>query len=610
MKKALSLGLVLVAAAGFAAPVSNVVESAAVGALTLLCPEPGAWRLSLERVTATEPETEEYRVSLTNAAAAEPPKFTVSFSLPQHDIHFVWHTGAESPVLPPKWHQGFVANLASGMPLVELLGCDDRNRLAFGTSESVLPVRCRAGLKEEDCTVPCSLTFFELPSAAVAGYSVRVRFDRRSRRWDDTVRDFTVWMERAGGYAPMKVPEAARDPLYSTWYAFTQDVSASAIEDEAKRAAALGMKTLILDDGWQTDETGRAYERCGDMIVSTNKFPAGMAAHVEAVHAAGLKYMVWVAVPFVGYKSPAFPRFKGKYLKDLHDVHCSVLDPRFPEVRAYLVDLFSKMQREWVVDGFKFDYVGQIDLRGAEDPAVKENFAGRDCRSVADAVDLLMTAILRKLKAYNPNVLIEYREPYVSPGIRRYGNMVRAIDCPGEMQKNIVRTAMLRLTSGETAVHSDMLEWNASDTPECAAKPILASLFSTIQYSVVLSRQSDAVLKMMKHWIAFTQKHREALLKGKLTARHPEANFPLLESETSDERVMVVYNDLLVASVRDAKPTVVVNATGSEGLLVQLAEPMRATVCDTFGRRVGGRLVKAGVTRLAVPVSGFVELRR
>ena len=31
----------------------------------------------------------------------------------------------------------------------------------------------------------------------------------------------------------MDVPESAFDPLYSTWYAFGQDVSAAKIEDEA-----------------------------------------------------------------------------------------------------------------------------------------------------------------------------------------------------------------------------------------------------------------------------------------------------------------------------------------------------------------------------------------
>lgn len=593
----------------FAAAVTNEMARTCAGPVTVVCAEPGGWRLRVDRVPGLAKGVEELRVSLTNGVASAPPAFTVSFSVPQHDIHFVWHTGAENPGLPPKWHRGFVSNLASGMPLVTLMGSDDGNRLSFAASEAVLPVRCRAGLKEQDCTIPCSLSFFEQPAAPMRGYSVSIRLDRRSRRWDETVAELSRWMEKAGGYRAMAVPEAARDPLYSTWYAFTQDVTAEKIEDEAERAAALGLKTLILDDGWQTDDKGRAYERCGDMEVSRIKFPSGMAAHVKKVRSFGIKYMVWYAVPFVGYKNAAFPRFKGKYLKDQHSVHCSVLDPRFPEARAYLASLFERMQREWGVDGFKFDYIGQFDLTGERDPALAEGYAGRDMKSVPDAVDALMTEILNRLRTVNPDVLIEYRQPYLGPAIRRYGNMIRAIDCPGEMQKNIVRTAMLRLTSGETAVHSDMLEWHAGDTPEHAAKPILASLFSTIQYSMVLSRLPESHLRMMKHWNGFTQRHRETLLKGRFTARHPEANYQSLAAESEDERVIGVYTENTVAGVTDAKDTVVVNATGCPGLLLELAGSRRLTVRDTFGVKVDERAAGPGIMRVEVPVSGYVEVR-
>ena len=586
-----------------------------IGEISLTCATAGPWKVTMERTGGAADGVEDFEIRLASAVEAPPPAFAVSFAVPQFNTHFIWHAGAENPRLPPKWHSGQVSTLASGMPILTLLNANEQNRLSFAVSESVLPVRCRAGLKEEDCTIPCSISFFEQPAAPMTTYSVRIRLDKRARRWDSTVAELSDWMERTGGYAPMRVPESARDPLYSTWYAFMQDVTAEKIEDEARRAAALGMKTLILDDGWQTDETGRAYERCGDLTVSKAKFPDGMAAHVRKVQACGVRYMVWFAVPFVGYKNAAYPRFKGKYLKDQPSVHCSVLDPRFPEVRAYLVDMFARAQREWGVDGFKFDYVGQFTFEkdketGEElDPARDENYAGRDYKSLPAAVDALMKEILAQLTAVNPDILVEYRQPYISPGIRRFGNMIRAIDCPGEMQKNIVRTAMLRLTSGETAVHSDMLEWHKDASPEDAAKTILAALFSTIQYSVVLSRQSEANMRMLRHWIGFTQAHREALLKGRFTAYHPESNYPVLQSETAAERIVGVYLAGFAASVTGRKPTWVVNATGGGEVLLDIAEaPAKATIYDTFGNVVASSTLDAGLVRLSVPVSGYVEI--
>ena len=590
---------------------AETVEIPGVCEVSLSCPTAGPWKVGMaESADSSRPAgVFDIVVSLESEREAPPPRFEVSFSVPQRGIHFAWNSGAEDLRLPPKWHGGFVSSLAKNMPLVELMGNDDMNRLAFAASEAVLPVRCRAGLREQDCTVPCSLTFFEQPAAPAKSYRVCLRFDSRRRRWDDTVRELSAWMESAGGYEPMRVPESARDPLYSTWYAFTQDVSAGKIEDEARRAASLGMKTLILDDGWQTDESGRAYERCGDMEVSRRKFPDGMAAHVARVRAAGMKYVVWCTVAFVGYKNAQFGRFRGKYLRDQPTVHCSVLDPRFPEVREHLASLYERMLREWGVDGFKFDYVGQFALQEGEvDPAVAECYAGRDMKSVPDAVDALMTDVMKRLLAIRPDLLVEYRQPYLGPAIRRYGNMIRAIDCPGEMQKNIIRTAMLRLTSGDTAVHSDMLEWNVGADPEDAAQPILASLFSTVQYSMVLSRLPARHVEMLRHWIGFTQRHRAALLRGRFTAEHPEAGYTLLSSESDDERVVAVYVGGVVAKVGGGKGTVVVNATGADGLVLELDQPRRAVVRDTFGKSVGEVGLAAGLSRLPVPKSGYAEL--
>ena len=110
-------------------------------------------------------------------------------------------------------------------------------------------------------------------------------------------------------------------------------MTAGKIEAEAKIAASLGMKTIIVDDGWQTDDTSRGYAYCGDWEVSRRRFP-DMAAHVKRVQAAGLKYMMWYSVPFVGEKSKNFGRFKGKYLYHNGHLRASVLDPRFPDVRA------------------------------------------------------------------------------------------------------------------------------------------------------------------------------------------------------------------------------------------------------------------------------------
>lgn len=71
------------------------------------------------------------------------------------------------------------------------------------------------------------------------------------------------------------------------------------------------MKTIILDDGWQTDDNNRGYAFCGDWQVSPNRFP-DFAAHVKRVRDMGMKYMVWYSVPYVGKKKPQLRAFQRK----------------------------------------------------------------------------------------------------------------------------------------------------------------------------------------------------------------------------------------------------------------------------------------------------------
>ena len=76
------------------------------------------------------------------------------------------------------------------------------------------------------------------------------------------------------------------------------------MEAECAEAARLGMKVVILDDGWQCDDIERSYASCGDWRVSARRFP-DMRGHVARVHGLGLKYMVWFSMPFVGEKTAA-----------------------------------------------------------------------------------------------------------------------------------------------------------------------------------------------------------------------------------------------------------------------------------------------------------------
>ena len=557
------------------------------GEVKVSCAEPGDWKVACVR-EETEKGVEIVTVTLDAPGRRQPPKFTVGFQVPQVEMFYRWSVNDWNFALPPNWGGACVSEFARNMPLYAFLNGNDESVLALAASECTRCVDFKGGVREEGSLLEISFRYFEKPEAPISHYETSIRIDTRRQYFGKAVSEGAAWIEKAGGYRIASAPPAAFDPLYSSWYSFHQDVFAKPLEEELEIAARLGMKTVILDDGWQTDDTGRGYAFCGDWEVSRRRFP-DMAAHVKKVHALGMKYMVWYSVPFVGLKSANYAKFKGKYLFDeVPGMGAAVLDPRFPEVRAFLVETYVKAVKAWDIDGLKLDFIDSFGLPATGDPAEKENYAGRDVHSVPEAVDRLMREIRAALAAVKSDILLEFRQSYVGPGVRQVGNMLRVGDCPGDMRRNRFAIANLRLVLGGTAVHSDMLEWNFAETPASAARYVINSMFGVVQYSLMLRSAPREHREMIEKWIRFSQEHRQTLLHGTFTPRHPELQYPVIEAESDKERIIGLYDDGRVLEIPDAKKTIVMNASGK----------------DTFVIRRNGRL-----SEVACKSGDWIELR-
>ena len=556
------------------------------GEVKVSCAEPGDWKVACVR-EELEKGVEIVTVTLDAPGRRQPPKFTVGFQVPQVEMFYRWSVNDGNFALPPNWGGACVSEFARNMPLYAFLNGNDESVLALAASECTRCVDFKGGVREEGSLLEIGFRYFEKPEAPISHYQTSVRIDTRRQYFGKAVSEGAAWIEKAGGYRIASAPPAAFDPLYSSWYSFHQDVFAKPLEEELEIAARLGMKTVILDDGWQTDDTGRGYAFCGDWEVSRRRFP-DMAAHVKKVHDLGMKYMVWYSVPFVGLKSANYAKFKGKYLFDeVPGQGAAVLDPRFPEVRAFLVETYVKAVKAWDIDGLKLDFIDSFGLP-ATDPAEKENYAGRDVYSVSEAIDRLMREIRAALVAVKSDILLEFRQSYVGPGVRQVGNMLRVGDCPGDMRRNRFAIANLRLVSGDTAVHSDMLEWNFAETPASAARYVINSMFGVVQYSLMLRSAPREHREMIEKWIRFSQEHRQTLLHGRFTPRHPELQYPVIEAESDKERIIGLYDDGRVLEIPDAKKTIVMNASGK----------------DTFVIRRNGRL-----SEVACKSGDWIELR-
>lgn len=554
--------------------VAPVLSSSIVDEIVIVSDNPGEWKFSAS--VETEGGKEIVSIVMDAPQPCAPARFNVYFTFPQKGVFNTWTSDVSCGThLDPFWGGSNNSSaLAFRMPLYEYFDDNNTNCLTIACSESFRRVEAALGVMEEGCDICSELRFFREAEAPMSHYETKILLDGRRVFWGKTIQDGVKWMMEEKGLQALEAPEAAFEPLYSTWYQFHQNVTDKAVAEECKLAAELGMKTVILDDGWQTDDGNRGYAFCGDWKPTPKKFP-DMASHVAAVHKLGMKYMIWYSVPYVGFNSEAYAKFEGKYLYNEHGMGCSILDPRFPEVREHLVNLYVNALKDWNLDGFKLDFIDSFGLRG-EDPAVKENYAGRDIMNVNEAVNVLMKEVSSALKAIKPDILLEFRQQYIGPAIRQYGNMFRAADCPGNAKDNRMRIASLRLTSGSTAVHSDMIEWNLKETPENVGRAIINAIFGVIQYSAMLRDIPQEHLEVMQKWIAFADEHRETLLQSEFRPYHPELGYPVIEAESDTERIVAVYQDnAVVEAAPHGKRLYILNASGSDSIAVRRGNKVR-----------------------------------
>lgn len=118
--------------------------------------------------------------------------------------------------------------------------------MTFALSDTLNPVVCKAGVNEETAVFHCSVILFEKPTSPLDNYEATLRVDLRDLAYYDCLNDVQKWWSGLPGLTPSPVPVSAREPMYSTWYSFHQNVKPEAIEEQCRLAKALGCETVIV----------------------------------------------------------------------------------------------------------------------------------------------------------------------------------------------------------------------------------------------------------------------------------------------------------------------------------------------------------------------------
>ena len=507
--------------------------------------------------------------------------------------------------ITPNWCGRRSSMLSGNAPTESIHDGKGNNRYTFAVSECAKRFEFGTGVVEEDGTLHFKVKTHLKQYAPEKKTSFSIYIDTRDIPVYKSVWDVADWWANDCGMTPAYVPEAALEPAYSFWYSYHQNLTAHEIEAECKRAKELGFDVCIVDDGWQTDDLNRGYAFCGDWEPAVSKL-GDMAEHVERVHKIGMKYVLWYSVPYIGLKSKKFDEFKDMILRDPNS-NVAVFDPRYKKVREYLKGIYVKALNEWKLDGFKLDF---IDMWGDNDRNKPYNDK-MDIPVLQDAVDAFMTDVISTLKSIKPDILLEFRQCYIGPNMRKYGNMFRVGDCPNDYVNNRVGVLDLRTHLGNSAVHSDMLMWHPKERPEIAAIQIINIIFGVMQYSAKLDSLTPEMKKMSRFWLDFMKAHKDLLLKSPVHTFDHQNLYTWAKTTRENECMIALYAADKCVKPDDVDVVYIANGCQGERALVDCNGKYRVTVQDCFGDIVSDSEAElCGVNVINVPVGGLITLKK
>ncbi|MBO7148442.1 MAG: alpha-galactosidase [Clostridia bacterium] len=507
--------------------------------------------------------------------------------------------------ITPDWAGRRSSMLSVNAPTESIYNGQGSNRYTYAVSECAKKIDFGTGVVEENGSLHFMVRTNLKQYAPGLKTNFSIYIDTRDIPVYESVWDVAEWWAKECGMTPAEVPDAAFEPVYSFWYSYHQHLNAHEVEAECKRAKELGFDVCIVDDGWQTDDLNRGYAFCGDWEPAVSKM-GDMAEHVERVHEIGMKYILWYSVPYIGCKSKNFDEFKDMILRDPHD-NVAVFDPRYKKVREYLKGIYVKALNDWKLDGFKLDFIDMWGDRDANRPYNDK----MDIPVLQDAVDAFMTDVISTLKAIKPDILLEFRQCYIGPNMRKYGNMFRVGDCPNDYINNRVGVLDLRTHLGDSAVHSDMLMWHPKERPEIAAIQIINIIFGVMQYSARLDSLTPEMKKMSRFWLDFMKKHKDLLLKSPVHTFDLQNLYTWAKTTRENECMIALFAADKCVKPDDVGVIYVANGCQSERALVECDGKYCVKIQNCFGDIISEEQSElCGINAISVPVGGLITLTK
>jgi alpha-galactosidase len=460
--------------------------------------------------------------------------------------------------LQPDWRGRYDTNAVTSAPMGCLYDSAGATMLGFAVDNCVTATEIRHGVSEPDKEYQVEARMYLAPTVD----DVDIVLSGAGEPWYRTAQTLSSWLASRAARPPLPVPASAYEPVFSTWYAFGQDVTADAVELEAAAMREYGMTNVIIDDGWQRFGTGRGYAGCGDWVPDPEKF-ADLRAHVSALHGLGFRVLLWVAPLLLGRRSEAYQsRLRDHAPRYVDHLDAYVLDPRSDVVRRHVVDTCIRLVSDYDLDGLKIDFLEQASIYGHATEHTEPS-VGAAILEALEAIPIELGA------AGHRDVLIEYRQPYVSPALGAAANLLRATDCPGDTVMNRVETIDARLVAGKRAVHTDMIMWDHEANSATVGRHLINGFFGVPQISVRSSELSQAHRDTLTFLLGQWRRLSDVTQFGRPDLGAFHENYPIVTCSHPDGRcVVAAFGDIVVGLPDDFEELTILNGSSRDSLVV------------------------------------------
>jgi len=546
-------------------------------------------------------------IYLHSAYAAAPPSFNVSVKFPKDKINQIWNSKTwsnKSFFSIPSYDRA-----AAGFSIISGLTINDQNQITFTCKDAYKARFVSSNIREENDSIVFNLGFFEdnPPLSNLQDYQAEVLVDFRNIHFSKAIYDASSWFladEFKHGVARV---DTTNVPVFSTWYPMHRNIPLENITAELDSLRSFNFKSILIDDGWQSlvkmkIDTAFSYEESSYKTMKLFK---------QKCDQMGLPLYLWYSIPFVGGNPVVLKKFDGKYIRYRAPRQMYVLDPRYPEVRKYLVSTYANFLKEWQIDGYWFDF-----LKGfyPKEGAVIDEDKGRDFVSIDLAVDTLYADMESRLKKIKPNVFMGQQFQVVGPNLVSYQNFLTGF--VGVENTQVVREKMVnnRLLYGKYTPFMEVVAVNPRDKVEDIARKMQAVLFGNPYLSFFMTTLPQESRQTIRFWLNYWKKNYKVIFDGDFEPMQVSRFYPVIKVENQQKAIYMLYEEYtinlpMVLSV----PIEVINSKVTEDVHFMLSKPGVQYNYETFnckGVSVGKGIVKSKKNTLdvLVPSAGYIRI--